>query len=401
MKLPALGWLPSAGLPVTPRQLLAAANDGDPASGLRAGLAERLGVERVSLRASGRDALRTLVASASSHTGRDEIVVAAYTCFSVPAAAVACGLRVRIVDVTEDGRIDPKALERLPLERAAAVVVCNLFGLAEPIAEIAGLCRAAGALVVDDAAQAFGASGRDGVAGGRGDAGVLSFGRGKPLSGLGGGAIVWSDWPEQIPDPILPEPARVRAVVRATAYNLALRPAFFRMLSSIPALGIGETHFDVDFARGPIDPAALALAAAALPGTLAAAAARRAEAERLAAVLCRGTALRALLAGSERCGVYPRLFALAPDGRRRDAALGALRPLGAGITGMYPTALDQVPALRPHLRGIDNYPGARILAERLMTFPTHGRLRGRRLRDVAAVLAETLCGHDADAERAA
>ena len=99
MKPPTLGWLPSAGLPITPRQLLRVANEDDPARRLREGLADRLGVERVSLRASGRDALRTVLASASSHTGRDEIVIAAYTCFSVPAAAVACGLRVRIVDV--------------------------------------------------------------------------------------------------------------------------------------------------------------------------------------------------------------------------------------------------------------------------------------------------------------
>ena len=390
MKLPALGWLPSAGLPISSRQLLDLANSVDSARRLREGLAERLSVNRVSLRSSGRDALRAILASASSHTGRDEVVIAAYTCFSVPAAAVACGLRVRIVDVTEDGRIDLKAFERLPLERAAAVVVCNLFGLAEPISPIAEQSRAAGALVIDDAAQAFGASAPDGVVGGRGDAGILSFGRGKPLSGLGGGAIVWNHWPEELTDHILPEPARAKALLKAAAYNVALQPAVFQALSSVPALGIGETHFDVDFERGPIDPAALALAAAAFPRVEAEAIERAEDAERLAAAFRERTALRPLLAAPGFRGVYPRLFALAPDGERRDAALEALRPLGAGVTGMYPTALDQIPGLRPHLRGVDDYPGARDLAGRLLTFPTHASLRGRRLRRVEAVLAE-LC----------
>ena len=398
MKLPALGWLPSAGLPITPRQLFSAARGDDPARRLRDGIAERLGVERVSLRASGRDALRTVLASASSHSGRDEIVVGAYTCFSVPAAAVACGLRVRIVDVTEDGRIDLKALERLPLERAAAVVVCNLFGLVEPIARIIDLCHAAGVLVIDDAAQAFGASGRDGVAGGRGNAGVLSFGRGKPLSGLGGGAIAWNDWPAEFSEPILLEPARAKAVVKAVAYNLALQPAVFRTLSSIPALGIGETHFDVNFERGPIDPAALVLAAAALDHVEAEATRRQEEAERLAAILRDQTSLRPLLAGPHSRGVYPRLFALAPDAEKRNAALEGLKPLGAGVTGMYPSALDQIAGLRPHLRGIDDYRGARDLAARLLTFPTHGSLKGRRLRQVEAVLAATLGRRDARGE---
>lgn len=390
MKLPVLGWLPSAGLPISPSQMLDLASHADPARTLCEGLAERLGVERVSLRSSGRDALRTVLASASSITGRDEVVMAAYTCFSVPAAAVACGLRVRIVDVTEDGRIDLKAFERLPLERVAAVVVCNLFGLAESITPIAELCHHAGALVIDDAAQAFGATASEGVVGGRGDAGILSFGRGKPLSGLGGGAIVWNDWPAELANPIVPDRARAKAVLKAAAYNVALLPAVFRALSAIPALGIGETHFDVDFERGPIDPAALAIAAAALPRAEAEATSRGEVALRLAATLSEGTALRSLLAPAGTRGVYPRLFALAPNGAKRNALLEALRPLGAGVTGMYPSALDQVPGLRPHLRGVDDYPGARKLAARLLTFPTSGSLNGSRLRRVESVIAETL-----------
>jgi len=399
MKPPVLGWLPSAGLAITPRQILDLASDTDPARTLRDGLAEHLGVEHVSLRSSGRDALRAVLASASSITGRDEIVMAAYTCFSVPAAAVACGLRVRIVDVTEDGRIDLKAFERLPLERAAAVVVCNLFGLAESIAPIVELCHRAGTLVIDDAAQAFGATasegpegseGIEGVVGGRGDAGILSFGRGKPLSGLGGGAIVWNDWPAEFSKAIIPHRARAKAVLKATAYNIALRPAVFRALSSIPALGIGETHFDVDFERGPIDPAALSIAAAALPRAEADATRRGEAAVRLAATLSENTALHSLLAPAGTRGVYPRLFALAPNSKKRDAVLEALRPIGAGVTGMYPSALDQVPGLRPHLRGVDDYPGARNLAARLLTFPTSGSLKGSRLGRVQSVIAEIL-----------
>ena len=390
MTLPSLGWLPAAGLAISPGQLLGVAGDPDPAGTLREGIASRLGVSRVSLRASGRDALRSILASASAHTGREEVVIAAYTCFSVPAAAVACGLRVRLVDVNEDGRIDLKALERLPLERAAAVVVCNLFGRTEPVEPIAALAHAAGALVIDDAAQAFGASGPDGRAGGRGDAGILSFGRGKPLSGLGGGAIVWNEWPGTLSDPPPPSGARGRAALKAAIYNAALRPVVFRALSSVPALGIGETHFDVDFERGSIDPSALVLAAAALPGVDEQAERRSREAERLAKALRDRVELRPLLTDARSRSVYPRLFALAGDALKRDAALAALQPLGAGVTGMYPSALDCVPELRPHLLELDEYPQARNVAARLLTFPTHGRLRGRRFEAALRVLASKL-----------
>ncbi len=389
MNLPALGWLPSAGVPITPRQLLRVLRTRDPEGRLFDGVAAHLGVQRVSLRASGRDALRCVLASASRHTGRDEIVLPAYTCFSVAAAAVASGLRVRLVDVTEDGRIDRKCLETLPLERTAAIVVCNLFGLAEPIANTLTLAHAAGVLVVDDAAQAFGALGVDGPAGGRGDIGILSFGRGKPLSGLGGGAIAWNTWPAELPDPRPAEPARAMAALRAAAYDVALAPPVFHALSRIPALGIGETHFDVDFARGPIDPGAMALAAATLPSAGVAADARAAEALRLADRLA-PCGLRPIMAIDGARGVYPRFFGLAPDAAARDAALAALRPIGAGATAMYPTALDQVPGLRPHLCGVEDYPGARDLAARLLTLPSNGGLRANRLRKAERLLQKTL-----------
>ena len=305
------------------------------------------------------------------------------------AAAVASGLRVRLVDVTEDGRIDRKCLETLPLERTAAIVVCNLFGLAEPIANTLSLAHAAGVLVVDDAAQAFGALGVDGPAGGRGDIGILSFGRGKPLSGLGGGAIAWNTWPAELPDPRPAEPARAMAALRAAAYDVALAPPVFHALSRIPALGIGETHFDVDFARGPIDPGAMALAAATLPSAGVAADARAAEALRLADRLA-PCGLRPIMAIDGARGVYPRFFGLAPDAAARDAALAALRPIGAGATAMYPTALDQVPGLRPHLCGVEDYPGARDLAARLLTLPSNGGLRANRLRKAERLLQKTL-----------
>ena len=77
--------------------------------------------------------MRRAFLEASARTGRTEVVLPAYACFSIAAAAAAARMRIRLVDVDERGQIDAGSLARLPLERAAAVVVCNLFGIAEPI----------------------------------------------------------------------------------------------------------------------------------------------------------------------------------------------------------------------------------------------------------------------------
>lgn len=390
MSRSALGWLPSAGVPVELEQLLGVFRERDPARELCRGLRERLCASEVQLRASGRDALACLLGSAARHSGRSEVVIAAYTCFSVPAAALAQGLHVRLVDVDASGQIDLAALAALPLERACAIVVSNLFGIAEPVAPVRALAERHGALVIDDAAQAFGASAADGAAGARGHAGVLSFGRGKPLSGLGGGALALQHWPAGVEAEACVLPSRGRALLRAAAYNLALQPLVFRLLASIPALGVGETRFEPGFRRGAIDAAAVALVASALPQADAAADRRAARARQIAVQLSQRSSLRPLLPPVGTRAVFARLFALAPDARARDAALAALRSVGAGATAMYPSSLARVPGLSASLVGERACPAADALAERLLTLPAHEGLSGRRL-DAAMDALAAVC----------
>jgi len=336
---------------------------------------------------SGRAALCAALAFFARKSGRSEVCIPAYTCFSVPAAAVAAGLRVRLLDVSEIGRIAPEAWRRAPLERTAAVVVCNLFGLPEPVAELAAACRAAGCALIDDAAQALGARNPEGPVGTRGAVGVLSFGRGKPLSALGGGALLWSDPPEDFARPERPQLQRVPALLRALLYDIARSPFVFPHLAAIPALGIGETRFAPDFPRGSIERAALALLIVQLRRFEQELSARRAVAVTLADRISSATRFRPLLPAAPTASAsYPRLALLAPDAGTRARALERLAGLGAGASAFYPAALDAVPVLQPHRVEAEAVPAARELAARVLTLPTHGGLRGRRLESVLSAL---------------
>jgi dTDP-4-amino-4,6-dideoxygalactose transaminase len=360
---PAISSIPS-------RALLRAAREANPAERLRRELARRLGAKEVALHASGRAALRAALLQAARATGRSEVLIPAYTCFSVPAACVAAGLRVRLLDLDERGGIDPEQISQADWERAAACLVDNLFGLPAPVAPLRARTHASGAWLIDDAAQALGATSAEGAVGTRGELGLLSFGRGKPLSGLGGGALVFTRARPQAVPP-LPSRAPLRAWLRWAGYALASRPPLFGLLAAIPPLGIGESIYDPDFATGGISAPAALLAAAALEDVDAATERRRAAAHELAARIARaGSGFVPLLEAPGARGVYPRLAVLAPDGARRDAALGALRRLGA--TAMYPTPLSAIAALRPHLVGEIRTPGAQRFCERLLTLPTYG-----------------------------
>ena len=381
--------LPPAGDPIDAQERRLALGMADPERALREGLHAWLGAGEIQLHASGRAALCALLAGLASRSGRREAVIPAYCCFSVPAAAVAAGLRVRLVDVDAHGRIDAEALAGLPLADAAAIVVGNLFGIPEPTSGVREIAARAGVALVDDAAQAFGAVAPDGRAGARGEAGLLSFGRGKPLSGLGGGALVWRQGPAPCAAPATPPPDRRRAAWRARAYAAALDPRVFRWLAALPGLHIGETRFEPAFERGAIDGASLVLAAARLAHAETLAAHRAQRAEALAAALRSRTRHAPLLAPPGVRAVYPRLAVLAPDAGARARALARLARAGLGASPFYPSALGAIPALRAQLVGPAAQAGAEAFAARVFTLPTHAGVDDAACERIVACLAES------------
>jgi dTDP-4-amino-4,6-dideoxygalactose transaminase len=88
----------------------------------------------------------------------DEVVTVAHTFAATAEAIEHAGARPRFVDVEEaTGGMDPKALAGA-LDGAAAVVPVHLYGLPADLASIVPLAGDAGVPVLEDAAQAHGAS---------------------------------------------------------------------------------------------------------------------------------------------------------------------------------------------------------------------------------------------------
>ena len=346
----------------------------------------------IEFHASGRSAMAWAFETLAKQTGRSEIVIPAYTCYSVPAAAIAAGLRIRLVDVDDRGQIDAASLAALPLDRAAGIVVSNLFGIPEDWEPLAESASRAQCPLIDDAAQAFGATDSSGRVGQRGAVGILSFGRGKPLSALGGGAALYRPGSLEVSAPrdeaAVPRRAVGSAAITAFAYDIALRPIVFRSLSSLPGLHIGETVFDPEFERAPMSFRHQWLLARGLEKWSNDANKRRAEAKFLAERISTETRFRPLEPDQGTVAVFPRLGLVAPTGSARDAALLQLERMGAGATGFYPQSLDRLRPLGEHLAESVLCQGAQRFAERILTLPTHGALRGRRLESAIRVLAK-------------
>lgn len=130
----------------------------------------------------------------------DEVIVPAYGCAALASTVAWVGARPVFADIRQDEYgIAPEAVEQKITEKTRAVIVAHLFG--QPtggMEQILQITKRRGLVVVEDAAQAFGARMRIGAewrnVGVIGDIGCFSFSPGKPFAGAGkGGALVVKD----------------------------------------------------------------------------------------------------------------------------------------------------------------------------------------------------------------
>lgn len=140
--------------------------------------------------ASGTDALLLALKALRVGPG-DEVVLPTYTFFATAGAVVNAGARPIFAEMEDDSfNIDPARLEECLTPRTRAVIVVHLFGQSARLEPILSLCRARGIPVIEDAAQAIGATYGGAPVGGLGALGCFSFYPTKNLGGAGDGGLV-------------------------------------------------------------------------------------------------------------------------------------------------------------------------------------------------------------------
>jgi dTDP-4-amino-4,6-dideoxygalactose transaminase len=124
----------------------------------------------------------------------DEVVMSAYDYEPTFLTIHALGAKPVLVDVhPANWQLDPTKLEAAFTVQTKAVICSHLHGGLVPMSAVMGLARARGICVVEDAAQASGATVEGRPAGTWGDVGTLSFGGSKLLVAGRGGAVLFAD----------------------------------------------------------------------------------------------------------------------------------------------------------------------------------------------------------------
>ncbi len=398
--------LPPGGAPLPPAALrrgVAALRLGEQAlEAYRAAIVHDFGVPYVFFAGSGKAALAALfMALRRKSPQRDQVLVPAYVSFSVPSAVVKAGCRVSLYDLEPETLAPrPESLGQALSDKTLAVIACHQFGYPFDPAPFEPLCRAAGAVLVDDAAQAMGATVNGRRAGCLGDVGLFSHSRTKPLTAVAGGVLLTADaglaellahslrLKQTGPgsDPLL--------LLKALGLALLRRPEIYRLPASLPRLGLGASVFEPEFTDPPFGPAQAGLAAHGLAGLSAVNQGRRGKAALYTAALRRHPQVRLVRPQEGACPIFLRFPVLpaAEDAGKRTRLLNA-EGRRLGISPGFPLPLQALPPLSPYLDNTgQTYPGAEFLARNLITLPTHDQVTTADCRAVLAHLDRAWTG---------
>jgi len=140
--------------------------------------------------ASGTDALLVALLVLGLEPG-DEVVTTPFTFFATAGAIHRVGARPVFVDIQSDTfNLNPELIPEAFTERTRAILPVHLYGQVADMKPLTALARERGLLLIEDAAQAVGASYGGRPAGSFGHAGCLSFYPTKNLGAYGEGGMV-------------------------------------------------------------------------------------------------------------------------------------------------------------------------------------------------------------------
>jgi len=156
-------------------------------------ISKYIGCKNCILTYSGRTALYVLL-KAHGLKKNDEIIMPAYMCETVSQLLVDMGFRLNFVDIEKDTyNISINDLNEKVNKNSRAIIAVHMFGNPCDMKGIIEIANDHNLIVIEDAAQAMGAEYNGRKVGAIGDSGFFSFGRGKPITAMEGGAIVTND----------------------------------------------------------------------------------------------------------------------------------------------------------------------------------------------------------------
>ncbi len=348
-------------------------------SELKSQIQEYFKAKHVFLVSSGKAALYLSLRAMEQSSKRKEVVIPAYWSFCLASAVARSGLMVKLCDIDpETLDFDLAKLKSTVSEKTLAVIPVHNYGLVCNMGEIERIALEKGAYVLEDATQAAGAQVENHKVGTIGDIGILSLGQGKNICALGGGVILTDREPlASLIDELLGLYPRERllpecsSLLTGMALSLFLHPERYAVPARLPFLNLGANVFDPDFRIARLSNVNTEVGRRAFLSLDLYNEIRIRNARLLNDNLSHNQSLRIPKAGVGGKCVYLRFPIVFPRKEVRRRVFWILRRRRLGASRSYPVPLSEIPGFRPYLATEEDYPGAKFVADRILTLPTH------------------------------
>jgi dTDP-4-amino-4,6-dideoxygalactose transaminase len=322
---------------------------------------------------SGTSALALALADAKAkapHIKTPKVIIPGYCCPDLVAAAVYAGVKPLAVDIdTADASYNLNALKSALDSDIIAIIAVNFLGIKERLPDIRAMLVNTHIKLIEDNAQWFPACSQQHDF--SSDYVIFSFGRGKPLSLLGGGVlfskekIITTELVQQTSTSSL---TKVQQTVKLRAFNMLLHPHLYCFLNRAPFLRLGETLYHPLAVINSMDSFRNALFYANLNF-------HENKNESVAHAydeICTVSNLQHLQSlTTPRRQQLLRYPLLCIDANSRDDLLHKLNVAGLGSSPMYQRSIIEIPGISELIDVHEDLNNARQFAKRLLTLPAH------------------------------
>jgi len=321
-----------------------------------------------------------------------EVILPAYACPDLVSAAVFADVKPVLVDL-EEGLpwLNLSQLANTITENTIAIIGVNLFGIAERWKQLSKLAIHNNVVLIEDSAQYF--PGRDEQYDWQGDLVVLSFGRGKPVSLLGGGAVLTKN--TELFD-LLPKPDIKAASIRqrlpfklkARIYNAMISPYLYWLLPMLPFLHLGETRYHALEGIEAMDPVRSELLTSNMY-----------EYQNDTDATSRCRKISSMLGSLDNVNNLPRSckmkenrrllrYPLLVEAVSRDCVYKKLKQAGLGPSTLYPACLPRITGLSHIIDDKKRFPNAEMFASQILTLPTHSYVSDGNIEEMKTILSK-------------
>jgi dTDP-4-amino-4,6-dideoxygalactose transaminase len=327
-----------------------------------------------------------------------EAIVPAYGCPDLVAACLYAGVYPRLVDVEPNSwgyRVTD--LHKAISGRTIAVIAVNLLGVGDQSSELSALTRQHGIVLIQDSAQYL--PDRNEAAW-PGEYIVLSFGRGKPLNLMQGGALLTkpdrassiATFDTGLRGIAMAKSRMLSGIAAAALFNTLTHPQIYGVASRLPGLGVGQTRYRALAACARL-PERFAAAMAGAFAEYAQQANYRADVWTDALQRWEAAGIGELRCTAERQQDERqrlRLPLMAATQALRDRIVRRLHHAGLGASAMYERALPRIAGVPAQVSQQGPFPGAASLADRLFTLPTHALVDEAAVHSTQRLIMETV-----------